>query len=80
MMRDGFQCIGRADEGGAMKLLDLFCGAGGAAMGYHRAGFDIERAGRSVAQRLPALWLLVRTRRAPASILRVQRTSPPASV
>ena len=23
-----------------MKLLDLFCGAGGAAMGYHRAGFD----------------------------------------
>ena len=23
------------------KLLDLFCGAGGAAMGYHRAGFDI---------------------------------------
>ena len=24
-----------------MKLLDLFCGAGGAAVGYHRAGFDI---------------------------------------
>jgi DNA (cytosine-5)-methyltransferase 1 len=23
------------------RLLDLFCGAGGAAMGYHRAGFDI---------------------------------------
>lgn len=23
-----------------MKLLDLFCGAGGAAVGYHRAGFD----------------------------------------
>ena len=23
-----------------MKLLDAFCGAGGAAMGYHRAGFD----------------------------------------
>jgi DNA (cytosine-5)-methyltransferase 1 len=23
-----------------MRLLDLFCGAGGAAMGYHRAGFD----------------------------------------
>lgn len=22
-----------------MRLLDLFCGAGGAAMGYHRAGF-----------------------------------------
>lgn len=23
------------------KLLDLFCGAGGAGMGYHRAGFDV---------------------------------------
>ncbi|MCP5058978.1 MAG: DNA cytosine methyltransferase [bacterium] len=23
-----------------MKLLDLYCGAGGAAMGYHQAGFD----------------------------------------
>jgi DNA (cytosine-5)-methyltransferase 1 len=25
----------------AVKLLDLFCGAGGAAMGYHRAGFEV---------------------------------------
>lgn len=25
----------------ALRLLDLFCGAGGAAMGYHRAGFDV---------------------------------------
>ena len=23
------------------KLFDLFCGAGGAAMGYYRAGFDV---------------------------------------
>ena len=23
------------------RLLDLFCGAGGAAMGYRRAGFDV---------------------------------------
>ena len=23
------------------RLLDLFCGAGGCAMGYHRAGFDV---------------------------------------
>jgi DNA (cytosine-5)-methyltransferase 1 len=22
-------------------VLDLFCGAGGAAMGYHQAGFDV---------------------------------------
>ena len=26
---------------GKPRLLDLFCGAGGAAMGYHRAGFDV---------------------------------------
>lgn len=24
-----------------MRLLDLFCGAGGAAMGYHRVGFEV---------------------------------------
>jgi DNA (cytosine-5)-methyltransferase 1 len=24
-----------------MKLLDLFCGAGGCSVGYHRAGFDV---------------------------------------
>ncbi len=27
--------------GGRMRLLDLFCGAGGASMGYHRAGFEV---------------------------------------
>jgi len=26
---------------GKPKLLDLFCGAGGCSMGYHRAGFDV---------------------------------------
>ena len=39
----------RAAAGGGLKatavirplLVDLFCGAGGAAMGYHRAGFDL---------------------------------------
>ena len=25
----------------AYKLLDLFCGAGGTSMGYHRAGFVV---------------------------------------
>jgi len=25
-----------------LRLLDLFCGAGGAAMGYYRAGFEVE--------------------------------------
>ena len=39
---------GRTPEGGLMReravrprLLDLFCGAGGAAMGYHRAGYEV---------------------------------------
>lgn len=27
---------------GKPKLLDLFCGAGGASMGYYRAGFEVE--------------------------------------
>jgi DNA (cytosine-5)-methyltransferase 1 len=27
---------------GKLKLLDLFCGAGGASMGYYRAGFEVE--------------------------------------
>lgn len=26
---------------GVLKILDLFCGADGAAMGYHRAGFEV---------------------------------------
>src|SRR5512144_3028385 len=33
--------IGNDPEGVRPRLLDLFCGAGGAAMGYHRAGFDV---------------------------------------
>ena len=33
-----------------MRLLDLFCGGGGAAMGYHRAGFD-EIVGVDIAER-----------------------------
>ena len=43
-----------------MRLLDLFCGAGGAAMGYHREGFDAIHAsppcqGESIMRNLP--WL-----------------------
>ncbi len=32
---------GTGTQEGRPRLLDLFCGAGGAAMGYHRAGFDV---------------------------------------
>jgi len=33
--------VREVQDGGGLRLLDLFCGAGGAAMGcYHRAGFD----------------------------------------
>ncbi len=32
---------GRGDGMSRPRLLDLFCGAGGCAVGYHRAGFDV---------------------------------------
>ena len=32
---------GASNGGKKPRLLDLFCGAGGAAMGYHRAGFEV---------------------------------------
>lgn len=40
-LRSGGGVDGRTVGSGAVKLLDLFCGAGGAAMGYSRAGFDV---------------------------------------
>jgi len=37
--------VGDASPGGVVRILDLFCGAGGAAMGYHRAFPDAEIVG-----------------------------------
>src|SRR3990167_2746873 len=36
-----FRWTGRLRRIMKPRLLDLFCGAGGAAMGYHRAGFEV---------------------------------------
>ena len=35
------------------RLLDLFCGAGGAAMGYHRAGFEVTGVDNKPQKRFP---------------------------
>lgn len=41
----------------AMKVLDLFCGAGGASMGYHRAGFEVTGVDIKHGKRYPFKYL-----------------------
>lgn len=38
------------------KLLDLYCGAGGAVMGYHRAGFDVVGADKKIQPHFPLVF------------------------
>jgi len=40
-----------------MKLLDLFCGAGGASMGYHMAGFDVTGVDLKHGKRYPFTYI-----------------------
>jgi len=40
------------------RLLDLFCGAGGAAMGYHRAGFDVVGVDRTLLECVGLPWVI----------------------